>query len=290
VTSFDDEQLDGKQRILGQTRSGESNQEAAAAKLRLGGMALRNGLLVHGHDHWAVAVRGDDGRIKVASGAKPRLRGRVAELPWLRGIARLGEAFALLPLVKKRLPELQLPFEDRRVAVAMVASSALAASVRRSGPANVVREGAVAVLGMAPTALALRGSDLAAYHGVEHKSIAGYEQGTDAAEAAKEHDRCGSNLVAPMMISTVIGNALARTLLKSRGPVAGAVVTLASAAIAVELLAWSERHRDTPLARALKVPGAEMQRLFATREPTDEQLDVGRVAMAEILRIETPAA
>jgi uncharacterized protein YqhQ len=38
------------------------------------------------------------------------------------------------------------------------------------------------------------------------------------------------------------------------------------------------------------MPGAEMQRLFATREPNDDQLDVGRVAMAEILRIEAPAA
>ena len=64
----------------------------------------------------------------------------------------------------------------------------------------------VAVLGLAPAALALRDSQLAAYHGVEHKAIAGYEQGKDAAETAKEHDRCGSNLVAPMLISTMAGN------------------------------------------------------------------------------------
>ena len=69
-------------------------------------------------------------------------------------------------------------------------------------------------LSIAPTALALRDSDLAAYHGVEHKAIAGYEQDTDAADAAKEHDRCGSNLVAPMMISTVAGNALARSAVR----------------------------------------------------------------------------
>ena len=37
-------------------------------KLRLGGMALRNGLLVHGPTHWAAAVRTDDGEIQVASG------------------------------------------------------------------------------------------------------------------------------------------------------------------------------------------------------------------------------
>ena len=47
-------------------------------KLRLGGMALRNGLLVHGPTHWAAAVRREDGTIGVGSGGKPRVRGAVA--------------------------------------------------------------------------------------------------------------------------------------------------------------------------------------------------------------------
>ena len=255
-------------------------------KLRLGGMALRNGLLVHGPSSWAVAVRTREGEIKVASGAKPRLKGKAVQLPGLRGLARLGEAFAIIPLIKRRLPEVQLPFEDLRVGAAMLASSALATGVRRAGPRTAARESAVAFLSIAPTALALRDSDLASYHGVEHKAIAAYEQGTDAADAAKEHDRCGSNLVAPMMIATVAGNALARRLFDAGGPLSSAMVTVAGMAIAVELFSWSERHRDAPLARAFKVPGNEMQRLFATREPTDEQLEVGRAAMAEILRAE----
>ena len=48
-------------------------------KLRLGGMALRNGLLVHGPTHWAAAVRTDDGELKVASGRKPDLGGKASE-------------------------------------------------------------------------------------------------------------------------------------------------------------------------------------------------------------------
>jgi uncharacterized protein YqhQ len=263
-----------------------SRVDQQPVKLRLGGMALRNGLLVHGPSKWAVAVRDRSGQIKVASGDKPRFRGSFAALPGVRGVARLGEAFALIPLVKSRMPELQLPFEDARVGVAMVASSVAAAAVRRAGPRTMARESAVALLSIAPTAFALRDSDLAAYHGVEHKSIAGYEQDLDAADAAKEHERCGSNLVAPMMISTVTGNALVRGLFGATGPVAGAAVTVASMAFAVELFAWSERHREAPLARAFKVPGNEMQKLFATREPTADQLEVGRAALAEILRAE----
>jgi uncharacterized protein YqhQ len=90
-----------------------------------------------------------------------------------------------------------------------------------------------------------------------------------------------------MMISSVAGNAIVRASIGSVGPMASAAVTVASAAIAVELFGWSERHRETALARALKAPGNEMQRLFATREPTDQQLEVGRAALDEILRLET---
>src|SRR5688500_6891036 len=91
------------------------SRQADRETLRLGGMALRNGLIVHGPTHWAVAVRASGGKIEVASGPKPRLRGRAAELPGLRGLARLGEAFALIPVIKRRVPEVQLPFEDARV-------------------------------------------------------------------------------------------------------------------------------------------------------------------------------
>ena len=46
-------------------------------KLRLGGMALQNGVLVHGPTAWGAAVRLPDGTIKSASGAKPRLGARM---------------------------------------------------------------------------------------------------------------------------------------------------------------------------------------------------------------------
>jgi uncharacterized protein YqhQ len=262
--------------------------DAPVAGVRLGGMALRNGLLVHGPDHWAVALRTPDGAIKVESGSKPRVRGAVSELPGLRGIARLGEAFALLPVIKRQVREVQLPFEDAKVLAAMAGSSLLSTALRRAGRRNPAEELMVAVLGLAPAVFALHDSQLAAYHGVEHKAIAAYEQGTDAAEAAKEHDRCGSNLVAPMLLSTVVGNVVVRSV-GARGPVAGVAVTLAGVAASVELFAWSERHRESALARAFRRPGYEMQRLFATREPSAEQLEVGRAAVAEILRLETPA-
>ena len=144
---------------------------------------------------------------------------------------------------------------------------------------------AVAGLSLFPALLALRGSELASYHGAEHKTIAAYEQDEDAADAGKEHERCGSNLVAPMLASAAVGNVAARQA-GLKGPLAEAAVGLGSVAFAVEVFAWSERHADTALARMLRLPGHEIQRVFGTREPTAEQLDVARASLEEILRVE----
>ena len=73
-------------------------------KVRLGGMALPNGVLVHGPTAWACAVRTEDGEVKVAAQRK-RLRAASVESPLLRGPARLLESLAVLPEVRRRLPE-----------------------------------------------------------------------------------------------------------------------------------------------------------------------------------------
>jgi hypothetical protein len=202
-------------------------------------------------------------------------------------VAKLAEAFAVIPLVKRALPEARLPMQDVRTLGAMGSASLLGQALRRSRGRSMASEAAVALLSMAPAMLALRGGDLASYHGVEHKSIAAYEQDGEAAEATKEHDRCGSNLVAPMLLSTTAGGAAVRRA-GIQGPAAEAIVGLGSIAFAVEVFAWSERHSDTSLARLLRKPGYEIQRLVGTREPTAEQLEVGRAALAEIVRVEAP--
>jgi uncharacterized protein YqhQ len=262
-------------------------------KLRLGGMALRNGLLIHGPTHWAAAARDADGRIQVASERKPELApGLVARLPGLRGPLKLAEAIAVLPLARRRLPAARMPFEDRRVIAAAAATLGLTSLLRRRGaPSSALREGVVQAIGAAPAMVALLDRDLAAYHGVEHKNIAAYERGTDdVASVPKEHDRCGSNLIVPMMVLSVAGTVLLERLVPKPGPVARALTGLAGASIAVEMFAWSDRHHGEPLAEAFHTPGREIQRLVATREPTAEQLEVGAAAMAEILRVEGGAS
>jgi uncharacterized protein YqhQ len=255
-------------------------------KLRLGGMALRNGLLVHGPAHWAASVRTDDGRIATASGRKPRVQAADG-VPGLRGVVRLGEAFVVIPLVKRALPQAKLPFENPSV-LGVAAGASLAGALLRRRVRGVTGETAAAMLSLAPAVLALRGGELAAYHGVEHKAIAAYESdAADAADAAKEHDRCGSHLVTPMLASNLAGALLVRRVLEHPGPLANAGVAVASTAAAVEVFAWCERNGSSPIAKALRRPGFELQRLLGTREPDERQLEVGRAALAEILRVES---
>ncbi len=255
-------------------------------KLRLGGMALRNGLLVHGPTHWAAAIRTGRGEIKVASGRKPKLGPRALEkVPGVRGVSKLAEAFAIVPAVKRKLPEASLPMEDVRALGGMAAAAAATGAIRRGGERTLGREAAVSMLGLAPALLVLRGGDIAAYHGVEHKAIGAYEQGREAADATKEHDRCGSNLVAPLLATSTIAGVAARRA-GLRGQTSDALAALGGMAVAVEIFAWSERNSGTKLAKALRKPGYEIQRLIGTREPTEEQLEVGRAALDEILRVE----
>jgi len=259
-------------------------------KLRLGGMALRNGLLVHGPSQWAAAVRRADGTIGVASGPKPRVTGPAADVPGVRGVLRLGEAVAVIPVVKRALPEARLPWQDTTVAGAIAVAAVGGAALRRrlKGPGG---EAAITALSILPSLVALRGGELAAYHGVEHKAIGAYEQdAADARDATKEHDRCGSHLMAPLLAANLAGTALLRRTIERPTPAMNAAVQLASLSAAVEVFAWSERHAQTATARALRRPGHELQRVLGTREPTDEQLEVGRAALTEILRVERPDA
>jgi uncharacterized protein YqhQ len=258
--------------------------------LRLGGMALRNGLLIHGPTSWAAAARDEMGEIQVASGRKPVLApGLAGRAPLLRGPLRLAEAFLLIPLVRIRLRAARLPFEDVRVLGAMVIASSAGRALRQ-GKSSAGRELVQAALGLAPALVALGDRNLAAYHGVEHKAIGAYEAGSDdPASATKEHERCGSNLVAPMLILSAAGQLMLDRALEEPGPIARAAVGVASTSLAAELFAWSERNPGTAAARAFHRPGHEIQRLVATKEPTPEQLEVGVAALREILKAEQEA-
>ena len=134
--------------------------------------------------------------------------------------------------------------------------------------------------------LALRGSDLAAYHGAEHISIGRYEHGEGA---QKEHERCGGHLVGPLVATTAVGNVLANFApLRVRNH-ARAAAQIGAVAASTEIFGWMTRHPDNPVAQALSKPGHELQHRFSTAEPTPEQLEVAEAALAACLELENRA-
>jgi uncharacterized protein YqhQ len=255
-------------------------------KIRLGGMALPNGVLVHGPTSWACAIRTEDGRLEVASAYK-KFRAANVSSPFLRGPARLAEALALLPVLKRALPKAQLPMQSRRMVSAMIGTAVVARGVRESprlGPA--ARELLSSVISLVPAALALRGGELAAYHGAEHISIGRYEHGE---AAQKEHERCGGHLIGPLVATSAVGNALAGLAPVHVRNHARAAAQLGALAASTEIFGWMTRHPANPVAQALSKPGHELQHRFSTAEPTPEQLEVAEAALAACLELENRA-
>jgi uncharacterized protein YqhQ len=247
-------------------------------------MALQNGVLVHGPTSWGCAVREDDGTLRVASGAKPRFAENVSA-PVLRGPLKLAEAFAVLPVVRKALPEARLPFERPAVLGSIIVSSFAARMLRRSRLLSTGgREAAAGAVALLPAALALRGPNLAAYHGAEHVSIGTYENGE---RAPKEHPRCGSQLIAPLLASSLAANVAVSRLPRTVRGVARLAGTTAAVGASVELFAWMSRNPRHPLARVLARPGYELQRRFSTAEPSEAQVEVADAARDACLALET---
>jgi len=257
-----------------------------AEKIRLGGMALVNGVLVHGPNAWACAVRDEDGKLEVAAEYK-RFRASEVQNPLLRGPARLAEVFALLPQVYGRLPEAKLPFQRPQVLATMAGTALVVRAIKDSSRLSpLATELLGGLLSLAPAALALRGGELAAYHGAEHISIGSYEHGE---QRAREHERCGSHLLGPLLASSAVGATLAAKAPKHlRGP-ARAAAQVGAIAASTELFGWMTRNPEKPLSRALAWPGHELQHRFATAEPSPEQLEVAEAALAACLELEHAA-
>jgi uncharacterized protein YqhQ len=253
-------------------------------KIRLGGMALANGVLVHGPNSWACAIRHGDGRLEVASDFKRYRSSRITN-PLLRGPARLAEAIALLPQVRRRMPGARLPFERPRVLTAMIAGATATQIIRGSrGLSPAAKEVVAGIASLAPAVVALRSSDLAAYHGAEHIAIGTYEHGGEAAE--KEHERCGSHLLGPLLGTLAIGNILATRAPRQFRLAARGLASLGAVAVSTEIFAWMVRNPDHPVSKALAKPGHEIQHRLATAEPTPEQLEVAEAALAACLELE----
>ena len=218
-------------------------------------MALANGVLVHGPTAWACAIRPPDGGSRSRPRRK-RFRASGVTNPLLRGPARLAEAFALLPQVRRRLPERELPVraaraccgDDRRRG-GHAARARLAAACRPAAQ-ELVAGDRVARAGRCSRCAAPSSPPTTA------PSTSRSAPTSTARRATKEHERCGSHLIGPLL-----GDARDRQ--RPRRPRAGAVparrarprARSARSPPSTEIFAWMVRNPEHPLAKALAKPG-----------------------------------
>ncbi len=160
-------------------------------------------------------------------------------------------------------------------------------AARRTALPFATREAVAALASIAPALLALRGGELAAYHGAEHVSIGSYE--ADGGPAEREHERCGSHLLGPLLATGAVAGALAQRSPRRFRPLARPAGAVGAVGISVEVFAWMTRNPNRRLARALARPGYELQHRLATAEPSTAQLEVAQAALDACLAEEAKA-
>jgi hypothetical protein len=156
--------------------------------------------------------------------------------------------------------------------------------IRGSRLSQAAQEIVAGVLALTPAILSLRGNDLAAYHGAEHISIGTYEHDEPR---AREHERCGSHLIGPLLATTAAANVVAATVPPRFRRSARAVASLGAIAAATELFGWMVRNPEKRLARVLAKPGHELQHRYATKQPNPAQVEVAEAALHACLALET---
>ena len=204
---------------------------------------------------------------------------------------KLAEAMAVIPLARRSLPEARLPFEDVRVLLAAVAASAAGGMLRRRGEETSARR---ARASRRRSACCPRRSPCAAptcppttpsstSRSAPTSRAVRPDGGPEGARALRLASRGAAARPRRSPASCVV-----ERLFESPGRVERGAAGLAAVSLAVELFAWCERNPDSPIARAVRRPGTEIQRLIA--HPRADRRSRWRSAPRRWTRSCTPSA
>jgi uncharacterized protein YqhQ len=138
------------------------------------------------------------------------------------------------------------------------------------------------------------------YHGAEHKCIAAYEQGDNpvttasAARYSRLHPRCGTTFLLFVLSISIVLHALTVPLLMLFWTPANAFIKhsviivfklalmVPISALAYEAIRSAAKIKSPLVGAILRAPGLLLQHM-TTREPDEEQMQVGLVALREAL-------
>jgi uncharacterized protein YqhQ len=129
------------------------------------------------------------------------------------------------------------------------------------------------------------------YHGAEHKSIFAFEAGealmTDRVKGFSYlHPRCGTSFLLMVMVVSILVFALIPHHLSFGYKVASRVVFIPLiAGLAYEIIRLADQKRENRGMQYFIKPGLWLQRMTA-REPSEDQIEVALRALQEVLELE----
>jgi uncharacterized protein YqhQ len=129
------------------------------------------------------------------------------------------------------------------------------------------------------------------YHGAEHKSIFAFESGemlaADRVMAFSYlHPRCGTSFLLIVMVVSILVFALIPHQLAFGYKVASRVIFIPLiAGLAYEIIRFADQKRERKTMQYFIKPGLWLQRLTA-REPSEDQIEVALRALREVLELE----
>lgn len=289
-----------------------------------GGQAVIEGVMMRGSKALSVAVRNPAGGIVVhTEPLDPRIYGgRLAKIPFLRGLTLLWDALGLG--IKSLMFSAEVALEEEKgedagkvfegptqwitVAISLTFSIALffvlpaflAGLVAKWLPgdyahlvSNVVEGiirlalliGYIWLIGLMPDIKRLYG-----YHGAEHKTINAYEAGaelnpTSVAHFPLEHPRCGTAFLLTVVVISIIFFSFLPDMSIPLRILSRILLLPVVAGVSYEFIRFTARHQDKKWIRLITRPNLALQRL-TTREPDKGMLEVAIAAFEQVKEYE----
>jgi uncharacterized protein YqhQ len=287
-----------------------------------GGQAVIEGVMMRGARALSVAVRNPAGEIVIhTEELDPRIYGgRLARIPFLRGLTLLWDALGLG--IKSLMFSAEVALEDEEdesagkvfegplqwgtvvlslsmaiglffVLPAFVAGqleiwldlSHVVSSILEGGIKLGLLIGYIWLIGFMPDIRRLYG-----YHGAEHKTINAYEAGSDlepesVAQFSVQHPRCGTAFLLTVVVLSIFLFALFPGLSIPLRILSRILLLPVIVGISYEFIRFTARHQENAFIRFIIKPNLALQ-LLTTREPDLEMLAVAITAFERILSFE----
>lgn len=283
-------------------------------RISIGGQAVIEGVMMRSPTCVATAVRKPSGEIVYKKTLISKKKGRIAEIPFVRGAVMLFDALVMgikeLTFSANEAEEKEEEQITQKEAIlttvvslglgiglfivlpSLIGSFLFLDNKLYSNLLEAVLRLVFFILYIWLISFSKDVRRVYEYHGAEHKSIYAYENNIDLTpENAKTfttlHPRCGTSFLLIVMLIAIIVFSAIDFIFPAPATAVGRIAMKVSlrvilmpliAGISYEIQRYSSKHLDNVCIKTLALPGLSLQKI-TTKEPDLEQLEVAIVAI-----------